>query len=234
MSTRYSIAPPAETLTFAFLVATFGASSLTMPFFLGPEAAFLPWWLSVAMIVIPPALYLWFMVAVEGIHRWWARRDAEIVEGLAASLMEWTGLDPNWPVPVGFAAEWRRAASTGLTIAEAQRWSDHGFSFRVAAAALRDGMSLPEIEAIAAEVRLGGGAQDRSEMTEMLGTFRWTPWYDWRRRFLQVYEADLVLRQWRRIPLSAIAPAVRVAVSRSAYPQQIGESTWQELSRASV
>lgn len=74
MSTRYSIAPPAETLAIAFLVVTFGASSLTMPFFLGPEAEFLPRWLSVAMTVIPPALYLWFMVVVEGIHRWRARR----------------------------------------------------------------------------------------------------------------------------------------------------------------
>ena len=121
--------------------------------------------------------------------------------------------------------------TTGLTQAEAQRWSDHGLGYTVAAAALNAKVPLPEVEAIAAEVRRGGGAavDNRMAMAAVLTTWHWPAWYSWRAWSVLFNDPSVGLRNWQGVPLTAIAPAVAQATTRCSFACDIGDRAWREL-----
>ena len=93
------------------------------------------------------------------------------------------------------------------------------------------GSAPPEVEAIAAEVRRGGGAavDRRWAMADVLTMSRWPGWYSWRSWSILFNDPTVALRSWGHIPLYAIAPAVAQAVARCWSSCDVGDETWKEL-----
>ncbi len=52
--------------------------------------------------------------------------------------------------------DWRRARRAGITVAEAQRWSDHGLPFPLATKARKLGIDLPTVVGLAGALRDAG------------------------------------------------------------------------------
>ena len=171
------------------------------------------------------------MFVVNTLHGMKGRRNQRVLDQMGPRLAEWIDLRADEALTDIMAEQWRQAVATGLTQAEAQRWSDHGFSYTVAAAALQAKVSLPEMEAIAAEVRRGGGAavDRRWAMADVLTTSRWPGWYSWRSWSILFNDPTTVLRSWGHIPLHAIAPAVGQATARCWSSCDVGDETWKEL-----
>lgn len=212
-----------------FIVTTIGAVSLVIPAYLGVQL--LPVWLSWTLVAVPGAALLWWLFVVEALHRIKDRRDQEVLIEMGQQLAEWLDLDRDAALTPIMAAQWRQAVAAGVTQVEAQRWADHGLTYTVAAAALKAKVSLPEVEAIAAEARRGGGAvvDHRGVLTAVLTTWQWPAWYSWRAWSVVLNDPSVVLRRWDGVPLSAIAPAVAQATTRCSHTCDIGDETWREL-----
>jgi len=224
---RGSAPPEIIRLILGQFVAVVGAFALCTAYLGYP---WIPIWLSWTLVAVPAASLLWWMTAVNALHRIKFRRNQRILDEMGPRLAEWLDLRPDETLTQIMAEQWHQAVATGLTQAEAQRWSDHGLSYTVAAAALQAKVSLPEVEAIAAEVRRGGGAAvDRRCMANVLTTSRWPGWYSWRSWSILFNDPTTVLRSWGHIPLHAIAPAVGQATARCWSSWDVGDETWKEL-----
>ena len=158
---------------------------------------------------------------VSALHRVKDRRNQRVLDEMGPRLAEWLDLRPDETLTDSMAAQWHQAIANGLTQAEAQRWSDHGFSYTVAAAALQAKVSLPEVEAIAAEVRRGGGiAVDRRwAMADVLTTSGWPGWYSWRSWSILFNDPTVALRGWGHIPLHGLPEAVPALANYPTVPR---------------
>jgi hypothetical protein len=225
---RGSAPPEIIWLILGQFVAVVGAVVLCTAYLGDP---WIPVWLSWTLVAVPSASLLWWMTGVSALHRVKDRRNQRVLDEMGPRLAEWLDLRPDETLTDSMAAQWRQAVTNGLTQAEAQRWSDHGFSYTVAAAALQARVSLPEVEAIAAEVRRGGGAavDRRWAMADVLTMSRWPGWYSWRSWSILFNDPTVALRSWGHIPLHAIAPAVGQALARCWSSCDVGDETWKEL-----
>lgn len=226
---RGSAGPEMIWMPLATLVAGAGAVGLITAYLGGDPL--IPVWLSWSLVAAPFAAMLWWLFVVNALHGMKGRRDQQVLNEMGPRLAEWLDLGPNEAPSYVMAAQWRQAVVVGLTQAEAQRWSDHGLSYTVAAAALKAKVSLSEVEAIAAEVRRGGGAavDRRASLAAVLTTWRWPAWYSWRTWSVLLNDPTVSLRRWEDIPLLAIAPAVAQAATRCSFACDIGDQSWREL-----
>jgi len=180
----------------------------------------MPVGLSWTLVAAAFASLLWWMTGVSALHRIkvatnesWSEWDRAWLNGSTCGRTK--------TLTDSMAAQWLQAVRSGLTEAEAQRWSDHGFSYTVAAAALQAKVSLPEVEAIAAEVRRGGGiAVDRRwAMADVLTTSGWPGWYSWRSWSILFNDPTVALRGWGHIPLHGLPEAVPALANYPTVPR---------------
>ena len=225
---RGSAGPEMIWMPLATLVAGAGAVGLIAAYLGDP---LIPVWLSWTLVAAPFAALLWWMFVVNALHGMKGWRDQRVLNEMGPRLAEWLDLGPDEAPRDVMAAQWRQAVAAGLTQAEAQRWSDHGLSYTVAAAALQAKVSLTKMEAIAAEVRRGGGTavDRRASLAAVLTTWRWPAWYSWRAWSVLLNDPTVSLRRWEDIPLPAIAPAVAQATTRCSFAGDIGDQAWREL-----
>jgi len=225
---RGSAPPEIIWLILGQFVAVVGAVVLCTAYLGDP---WIPVWLSWTLVAVPSASLLWWMTGVSALHQFKDRRNQRVLDEMGPRLAEWLDLRPDETLTDIMAAQWRQAVATGLTQAETQRWSDHGLGYTVATAALKAEVSLPEMEAIAAEVRRGGGAavDRRVSLAAVLTTWRWPAWYSWRAWSVLLNNPSVSLRSWQDVPLPAIAPAVAQATTRCSFACDIGDQAWREL-----
>lgn len=107
--------------------------------------------------VVPAALVL-----VAGMRRFedWdyerrSRLNDQTRTQMGPKIEEWLGNPPRGAQWDDLEA-WRKAERSGLSIEEAQHWSDRGISYRTAAAARRHGISPDQVMVIAQALRDGG------------------------------------------------------------------------------
>jgi xanthosine utilization system XapX-like protein len=83
------------------------------------------------------------------------RANRRTRHSIGPRLAEWLGHAENDLTREDLRA-WRKAERSGLTVAEAQRWSDYGIPYVAAAIARRRGVSLGQVKAIGQAMRDGG------------------------------------------------------------------------------
>jgi hypothetical protein len=103
------------------LGASVGAVALCTAYLGDP---WIPIWLSWTLVAVPAASLLWWMTAVSALHRIKFRRNQRVLGEMGPRLAEWLDLRADETLTDIMAAQWRQAVATGLTQAEAQRWSD--------------------------------------------------------------------------------------------------------------
>jgi hypothetical protein len=98
------------------------------------------------------------------------RSNTRIRRQLGPLLSGWLGRAEHAQLTNEDLRQWRRARRVGVTIGEAQHWSDHGLPYPVAAAARRRHVPLPTAVALAEAMRdaqLWDGV-DRDALTRLL------------------------------------------------------------------
>lgn len=118
--------------------------------------------------------------------------------------------------------DWRRARRAGITVKEAQRWSDHGFPFPLATSARKFKIDLPTVEAPAGVLRDAEvwDGQSREDLEVWLGSYP---------RDICDYHPDPVLHRWVKFSPDQIRAAILTTLGPPGARQLTLDSAYEVL-----
>lgn len=118
--------------------------------FVGPRSGWLVVLVVVGGAVVATSVLAMGVVAAE---KYWQRANRRLHDEMDPLLAEWLG---KTKVGDDDLRDWRCARRAGITVAEAQRWSDHGMPFPLATSARKFRIDLPTVVALAGVLRTPG------------------------------------------------------------------------------
>jgi hypothetical protein len=135
--------------------------------FVGPRSGWLVVLVVVGGAVVATSVLAMGVVAAE---KYWQRANRRLHDEMDPLLAEWLG---KTKVGDDDLRDWRCARRAGITVAEAQRWSDHGMPFPLATSARKFRIDLPTVVALAGVLRDAGvwDGRSRGDIWMWLGSY---------------------------------------------------------------